>query len=431
MTSFYPDVHGVKGFPVPERLGPGLKTLAELLATEGYDTASFTEGGYAKGDFGLDRGFRLYPPNPGDEKGYRSNLLHPSRIEANVERAITWLREDRRDPFFLFFHTYEVHSPLSPPEEDLRFVRPGFDEAEFQATVQRALDGWNERSEIDAAGAIALRRNLFRMGQPTKMARVEDAPGLRRTTAELGVPLGIEDALASGDDLAWLQDLYDAEVRFMDRQIGRLIAALEDEGLAENTVLVVTSDHGESLGERGEYGHGEGLQDELLRVLLLMRVPGSDRPRRVRELVRTVDVMPTLLELVGADRAGLSLQGKSLLPLLGGESFEEPAFGHATQLAGGSRRLRTIRTDRWRLMVDEDAGTAELYDLVSDPGATRDLAAEHPVRVAELRALLADQARQDELLRTSITGADTTEVEPDPDLLRDLQGLGYTGGSED
>ncbi len=435
MTSVYPDVHGVHGFPVPGRLGDGVTTLAEVLKREGYRTAAFTEGGYAKGHFGLDQGFDHYPENPGDAESYTSNLSHPSRLAANVDRTIAWLQDQGRRPFFLFFHTYEVHSPPRPPEEDVRVFRPDFDPGAEEARVRAAIEAWNGRRELDAEGARALRRYAFLQGRHMgfeRMPAVEDRPALSARTEELGVPLDFDAATESPEDMAWVRDLYDAELRFTDRQIARLWTALEEEGLLENSVVVFTSDHGEALGEHGRVGHGHELHEEVLRVLLLLRVPGMEPVRRIPELVRTVDVMPTLLELVGASTDGVVVQGQSLVPLLRGEPHAQAAFSHALMDDGQSaasdgqvRQGHTVRNERWRLVANLAGGTARLYDVLADPGETRDVGAEHQDVVAELLQLLAAQHQRDELLRAHL--GSTSEVAPDAELMKDLKGLGYAG----
>jgi arylsulfatase A-like enzyme len=435
MTSAHPDVHGVHRFPIPARLGAGLSTLAEELKRAGYATAAFTEGGYAKGSFGLDRGFDVYPENPGDAAGYTSNLSHPSRLVANVDRTLEWLREARDEPFFLFFHTYEVHGPPRASFEDLARVRPDFDAAAYEDAARAAVEGWNASGALDAAAAQTLRRYEVHLGF-ADLPEIRDRAALRAAAAALGVEFGAESALESPELMDWLRDLYDAEVRFVDRELARIFDALDAEGLSERTIVVLTSDHGEAFGEHGTLGHGRTLHGEALRVLLMMRIPETSipdagPPRRIPALVRTLDVMPTLLELTGVGPPDSGVQGVSLVPLLAGADVGLAAFGQATNGEGGSERYHSVRTGRWRLIDDSTAGTAELYDVAADPGETRDLAAEHPDVVAELRAMLAAQRRSDAELRELVGGVDATAVVPDEDLQRDLRGLGYTGTDED
>lgn len=435
MTSSYPDVHGVQGFPIPDRLTEGLPTLAEVLRRAGYDTAAFTEGGYAKGDFGLDRGFRLYPDNPGDAKGYASNLSHPSRLASNLDRTVEWLRDEREDPFFLFFHTYEVHLPLRAPEEDIRTFVPDFDEAEHTRRFEAAIADWNARRELDPENARALSRRMFQLGFSqlgfAQLPRIEDRRELMAASAELGIPLEFDVAIRAPENRQWVQDIYDAEVHYTDRQLQRLWDALADEGLEDNTIVVVISDHGESLGDHGRLGHGEDLHEELLRVVLMLRAPEfAGAPRRVPEVVRSVDVMPTVLELVGYAPDDLRLQGRSLVPLMQGSGAAGVAFSHASHahhLDGQADRRQTVRSDRWRLILDPDTGETQLFDTAGDAGETRDVAAEHPDVVAELVALLGDQVQANARLRAEVGEPGATDAGSNEDLLRDLEGLGYTG----
>ena len=432
MTSSYPDVHGVHSFPIPDRLTAALPTLAEVLQRAGYDTAAFTEGGYAKGDFGLDRGFRIYPNNPGDEGGYASNVAHPSRLSANLDRTLEWLREDREDPFLLFFHTYEVHLPLRAPEEDIRLFVPDFDEDEHMRLFHGAIDGWNERRELDLAGARALGRRLFQLGFSqlgfAQLPRIQERRDLMAAAEALGVSFEFDVAIRERANRQWVQDLYDAEVHYTDRELARLWDALASEGLEENTIVVIVSDHGESLGEHDRLGHGDHLHEELLHVVLMMRIPGSEHaPRRIPEIVRSIDVMPTLLELVGVSAEGLSLQGESLMPLMRGVGSAHYAFSHATHSDGGNDRRHSIRSDRWRLIVDLATDAVELYDTRNDGSETANLADEHPDVVADLLERLNAQRKDDELRRSIVGDPNATKLSPDSDLLDDLRGLGYAG----
>jgi arylsulfatase A-like enzyme len=422
VTSLYPEVHGVRGFPNPRRMSEDVVTLAEVLKRNGYATAAFTEGGYAKGDFGLDQGFDTYPRNPGDDESHDSHLLFPSRLEGNLARSLSWLREHQEEPFFLFFQTYEPHGPYRAPEEFIRRYRPYYDEENEHERVGLALERWNRHRQVDPADSLMINRH-------TVHCRLEGLPPLRDkesfARANLALGLDLRAAYRGSGFLNWLRDIYDAEIAYTDEQMSRLWRFLDQENLYDRTLVLVASDHGEGLGDHGELQHGQVLFDEILRIALVLRVPpGPAAPRRVPEVVRSVDVMPTLLELMGIPAEGLPLQGQSLLPLLAGENLELHSFSHARAVHEEEDSRYAVRSDHWRLILDRATGKAELYDLRDDPGATRDVAESNPEMVAVLRSLLDRQSERDRALAAHFEPT-TQPVELDASLQRELRALGY------
>jgi len=191
--------------------------------------------------------------------------------------------------------------------------------------------------------------------------------------------------------LATDADRYDGEVAFTDRAIGALLDGLASAGRLDRTLVVVVSDHGVEFGEHGGEGHGGTLFAEVLRVPLLIRVPGGGH-QRLDALVRTVDLMPTLLDLLGVDAAGRGAdwEGASLLPLVrGAEATERAAL--AELRVSRTRRIDSIERGRWKLVLDQSQGGIALFDVESDPGETRDRAAENPRVVAALERELSDR----------------------------------------
>lgn len=213
---------------------------------------------------------------------------------------------------------------------------------------------------------------------------------------------------------------YDAEVAFTDAQVARLLEALGS--LRDRTIVVVVGDHGESLGEHQEQQHGFFVYDAVTQVpLVVAGIPGVE-PRVVRDQVRIVDVVPTLLEVLAVPPPD-SVQGTSLLPAARGSRLELLALSESwyPRFHYGWSELLAVRDGRYKFIA---APRRELYDTANDPGETRDLSGDNP-RLAD--AL--ERALQD--LRAK-TGSSTRPPEPqqvDPDVEERLRALGYVGGS--
>lgn len=217
---------------------------------------------------------------------------------------------------------------------------------------------------------------------------------------------------------------YDGEIAWTDSLVGRLLHELEQLDLTKKTVIAVLADHGESLGEHGEHGHGYFVYEQVTHVPFILATPYSQtRGRVVEAVVRSNDVAPTVLDLLGF--AGtLPGSGTSVVPLLSG-SGAEPGNGYSESYYArfhyGWSELRAVRTKRWHFI---EAPRAELYDLSSDPGETVNLASRELSTVDRLRSSLTEFERE------SIAKlAATAPVEEDEETLRKLASLGYVGGT--
>lgn len=424
MTSLYPEVHRVRPYPNPGRMNGKLTTLAEILRAEGYATAAFTEGGYARGSTGLDEGFDTYPSPPGDDSNW-VNQRSAIGVTGNVDRTLEWLSEHSEEPFLLFFHTYETHLPHRAPEPYVKEFRPDYDERDEHARIESAVRVWNERREMTREDCLLILRHRFHclLLDPPDL---EDAGAMADRAAELGLaPL-----VAIPELVQSFTDTYDAEIRFTDEQVARIFRKLEELQVADDTIVVVVSDHGEGLGQHDRFDHGRSLFDEQLRIVLMIRTLGSPAPGRVSEVVRSIDVMPTVLELMGIEAEGLPFQGQSLVPLMRGEGRELPAFSHSLSVPPAKDVLQSIRVGRWGLIEDLESGNVSLYDLERDPGELNDVAQSEPERVELLRAhLRAQREANGRLLRR--LNAPATETVMDAAIQAELQGLGYMGGSDE
>lgn len=213
---------------------------------------------------------------------------------------------------------------------------------------------------------------------------------------------------------------YDGEIAYADRELGRLMECLRRKSPPEKTLVAVLSDHGESLGEHGEYSHGVFLYDSTLRIAFLLAGPGVPPGLRVPQQARTIDLLPTVLELMsGSSPAGV--EGASLVPLFHGKetgtaiSYAETLY---PKINLGWAELRAMRTNQWKYIR---APRPELYDLSRDPGETNNVLAAHPSEVRMLEAHLAKASHSPDSEKVETTPMDERTLEQ-------LKSLGYTSG---
>jgi arylsulfatase A-like enzyme/Tfp pilus assembly protein PilF len=216
---------------------------------------------------------------------------------------------------------------------------------------------------------------------------------------------------------------YDGEIAFADTQVARLLAALRQSGAEDRTLLAVLSDHGEGLGDHGEQTHGLLLYDSTLRVPFLLAGPGVPRGRTVAEPVGTIDLVPTLLALLGLPSVP-DLPGRDLRPALqGGRLREEPLYAEALfgRLNCRWAALRGWVRGNWKLV---EGGETELFDVASDPEERRNLAEKEPERVARMR-----QALKQAVEKIAPGGDRPRPFTISPDQAERLASLGYTAGT--
>ena len=219
--------------------------------------------------------------------------------------------------------------------------------------------------------------------------------------------------------------LYDGEVAFADAQLGRVLEALQATGRDKDTVVAVLADHGESLGEHGEMTHAILIYESTLRIPFFLAGPGIPVGVAISTRVGAVDVLPTLLGLLGIDSPS-GLPGRDLRPALVGKQvraeplYVESLFGRLTCRWSS---LRGWVSEDWKLVQGAET---ELFDLKADPGELRNLAAQEPGRVERMRAAL--QAA----LGKMAPGGDTARgATLSPEQEERLRSLGYVGGSGD
>jgi arylsulfatase A-like enzyme len=380
MTSVYPSVHGVYRPPTEadhNTLPREFVTLAESLRSHGFRTASITSQPWISEKTGLTRGF--------DESRTVSHASAPNEARVLTENLIGWLgqRDDR--PFFLYTHYMGPHSPYDVTSEFTGTFTGGAAPPPMIAEFHRLYEFESEARAYRMAADLAQERRL---------------------TAE---------------EIEYLAAEYDEKLAYTDRWLGVLLDTLERQGRFDDTLIVVTADHGEAFFEHGTIFHGEHLHEELVRVPLIVRLPGGKRgPARLDEIVELIDLYPTVHELLGLPQP-CEIQGKSLLPVVDGGPGDGVAFAECFGFK--------IVTRGWSSFHDYDdsPGARELYDLVRDPLEWRNLAGRG--FDAEARHLKLAETVWTEIhaIRERLRPRNE-KIEIDEETREKLESLGYLGG---
>ena len=372
-TGSYPALHRV--LEKRDVLSDNFRTLAELLGEAGYATAAFMPNPNLRRTFNFDQGFELYDdeiPVLGEELPPHERFETAKRIH---ERALGFLEGIGERPYFLYLHYRDVHGPyVAPPEYQRLF--------------------WDPERDAERPGA----RRLDERERAALPPYFGDSP--------------------YHDLLDYHLAMYDAEIRYTDDRIAELLERLGELGLLERTLVVVTADHGEAFFEHSQVEHGQSLFEEEMRVPLIVIHPrGLGAGLRVATPVSAVDLLPTVLELVGAGEPPEHAEGRSLVPLLRGEPApERPLF------AIGRLGWWAVWQGRWKLVNGHGWRQPMLFDLAADPGETRDLFATEGARAAEMDRTLRDWLRR---TRERWGPYAPGRHRPSQEAERELRALGY------
>ncbi len=327
LTGFHPETH--RALDLEHAMDPAIPTLAGSFRAAGFKTSA------------LVFDCTWLSPRWGFAKGFDSYQVSRWRAERQMRAAAAWAIDHRDRDFFYFLHTFEPHSDFNR----LPYEAPGL--------TQKTLA---ERFGVTGFGC--------RLGTC--------ASGFVNELHRGGLPLESNDAEI-------LRYSYDAGVRYLDRAIGELFESLRRSGLWEQMLVVVTSDHGEAFGERGEFGHNS-LHDEIVRVPLMIKWPGGKKAGTVNYTPRSaVDVAPTLLGFVGL--AADDLPGEDL----------RTQRSQAAVFTGTLDKAVIVGDDKGIFARDL---SKRFFDLGTDSGEVVDLSAAEPARMRVLLELLREHRRQ-------------------------------------
>ena len=369
-TSTMPLRHGVRN--LADRLHRGAKTLAEELRAAGLQTHGIVSHFLIDRNFGFAQGFQGYDA--------RAVAGHDAITAAQVtDAALRWLEQEAREPFFLFVHYFDPHFLYHHHAE--------FDRTEaYQGPLAPGMPIWDLRD---------MRPRL------------------------------------TAADVEYLVALYREEIAFTDHHLGRLLEFLERTGVDRRTLFVFTADHGEEFMRHGWIGHTRTLYDELLHVPLVLYQPGVVPPGVIAQPVSLLDVLPTVVDLLGIDAAGREhWEGSSLAPLVrdpeqvrsGRAIFAEvsfdPPFGDRERTAEKKAFHSALVLDGVKLIHDRLDDRWELYEHATDREELDDRWGDDPVRDAKLRRRLLD-------FEGSTARPERPGERPNADELRRLRELGY------
>lgn len=377
LTSRHPSSHGVDRSR--RKLGSRTETLAMWLKAMGFYTGAVVSGPFMKRLYGFDRGFHEYD----DELAGVDNPHSVVTSDRIHEKVKDFLDRHGNRPFFLFLHYWDVHYDYNPPAPYDRLFDPDY-------------EGDLDASDFEHNRAI--------------------------------------HAGMSPRDLEHLVALYDGEIRFVDDHIGMLVKELQKRKLYKETLVVITSDHGDEFFEHGEKGHAHSLYQELVHVPLIVRSPKKPGGKSVPHPAALVDIAPTVLELLGSWGERTRMEGRSLAPLLkrdplpwrDGPVWSETKRARKNKTAYRGRTARCVRMGRHKCIHYEAKGPRpevyEFYDLEEDPDEKSPLP---PASLAErgfhpLAEWLSEWAREMEKKRPK-----DQEALLDPETIRTLKRLGY------
>lgn len=341
--------------------------IASIFKQKGYSTAAFHSNPLLSKYYNFDIGFDyFYDSLSGKTKRYskilgkieglrRSNkkihnivryaaakYLYASaegdkrpleRAAAINERVISWLKDNKND-FFIWVHYMDVHSPYKPLKEF------------YSDICSKPISRWKKAS---------LYYKMY-----SKPERIQ------------------------ADEIEELIDLYDGEIRYTDYAIKSLLDEMADIGVLDNTLIVITADHGEEFKEHGDFGHNHKLYDELIHVPLIIS-NSSYRNIAIKDTVSLLDITPTIIDLLNIPETE-TFQEKSLIPIIEGKRKSSGVISEILDIQG--KRVTSYRTKEWKYILSEAGNRRELYNIRKDPQERENVYEEEEEKVKEFESMI-------------------------------------------
>lgn len=373
LTGLHPQTHRQK--TGSSALPSSALLLSEHLKHQGFTTGGFVANGYVSDRFGFDQGWDHFTNYIREGKSTEAKDV--------FEEAAEWISANKDDRFFAYVQTIDPHVPYDPPGEYLRM----YDPSEYTGQVKPRMTG-------------------------DLLERAKRRP---------------PEVVFTEADKRRLEGLHDGEVTQHDHFLGKFIDRLVELGVWEDTLLVVTSDHGEEFNDHGSWGHGHSIYQELLHVPLMFRLPeGVPAGRVVDDAVSTLDVSATVTELVGVEPMAAN-EGTTLTPFMWGLPPARPAVA----FSDFQDDRRVVTAGRWKFIVRGNL-TSTMFDLAADPREQHELdASAHPIGRRYSRLILGQflgsTDRSDWLSAEQKSGTSlrSEDAEMDDTIRDQLRALGY------
>lgn len=370
-TSKYVCGHGV--YERNQRLSEKEQTLPEILKIYGYKTAAFVGGLDLIASYGVNQGFDYYYDDTKD--------MPMGSFKEIMPKALKWLRKNRDKKFFLFLQSYDSHFPYNCPKPYENMYDPDY-------------NGMLNNLPIDYKLTKNIRNGkLFLEGKSIELTE---------------------------KDVNHIIAHYDGCINYSDKFIGDLLNEIRDLNLSNNTMVIITSEHGEELLDHGSFDRfgQKNLYDEVVRVPLIIKFPNTTAMggKRIIRQVQLIDIMPTILDFLGIP-INKEAQGLSLVPLIEGKSVKDDFNRYAYSEA--STNKYALRTNEYKLIYNN--GKFELYDLKEDKMEMNDLSKQMPEIVYELTQRLAKWQRE---TKTTMNFKDT-HIELTIEMKEKLKQAGY------
>jgi choline-sulfatase len=351
------------------------RTLPVLLQKQGFTTGGFVANGYISEQFGFGLGW--------DYLGMYDTKREPSKGRHLFSELIRWIRhQPKNQRFFAYLHTTDVHAPYRSP----RRIWSRYDPAQYRGGV-RPAQTVSLINQVRAGTLVLAWRDMFR-----------------------------------------LTALYNGAVSYHDHAIGHLMQSLKQLRVLDDTVVVLTSDHGEEFFDHGSVGHGHTLYEELVDVPLLIRFPGrlGIAPRHIGDMVGLIDVVPTLCELLQVNPPD-EVQGVSMVPLATGD---RSARRNGVVISESpSHHAFALQNDRFKVIINKN--TVTLYDKRIDPSETVDQSQYYPITLTVMTDILEDHLRGLKVWQNRFAAHDKSDNNAtksdsiDADTQTRLRALGY------
>ena len=352
---------------------PPIDTLPQRLEKAGYTNSAVVSVEILNPDWcrGIEKGFHEYFPVTGNQRMGRQakNILDK------------WIFDNRCKPFSAWIHLFDAHKPYLPPKPFYKLYYSGREQDKHNTSIQD----------------------------------IEGLPNIIGWLKNRGIT-----------DINFPVTQYAAEISYLDHVLGELFNDMERLGILDNTLVIITSDHGECLGEHDIYFDHQGLYDEVMHIPLIMRYPEALPAGKVVEgLTMNIDIMPTVLDILGMKTG--DVEGRSLMPLIKNEAKEVHESVISENVHGGQAAIRTTKWKFIKSLKDMEytsrfsikKGNIELYDLDKDPGELKNVAADYPEVVKNFDKKLTLWLEE----RKTTSGA--KKLDEDEETRKKLESLGY------